>query len=61
MAAEATSNAKETDLRTRLERAAQESRSPVHPVYGWNDLKKTFTDLFKKSDQSSREPDNSEK
>lgn len=54
MPAEATRNTRETDLRTRLERAAEESRSPVHPVYGWNDLKRTVSGLFKKSESTDR-------
>ena len=52
MAVEATR--KESSLRTRLERAAEESRSPIHPVYGWKDLKKTVSDLFAgKKDESA--------
>jgi hypothetical protein len=53
MAVEAIKDVKETGLRAKLERAAQESRSPVHPVFGWTDLKKTVSELFKKSESSA--------
>ena len=53
MPAEAIKTAKDNGLRAKLERAAEESRSPVHPVFGWNDLIKTVSEMFKKPDKSS--------
>jgi hypothetical protein len=40
-----------SDLRVRLEQAAEESKSPVHPVYGWQDLRKTVVSIFKGSEK----------
>lgn len=35
-------------LRERLERAAEESRSPVYPVFGWKDLKNKLSDALRR-------------
>ena len=59
MAHEAVKRA-EGGLRDKLERAAEESRSPVHPVYGWNDLKKSVSGLFKKSESESSSSERSD-
>lgn len=56
MPTEATKKAQSSELRNRLERAAEESASPIHPVYGWQDLKKTVSGLFR-SPKTAKEDD----